>query len=622
MLLGALSVVQVVFLPGYLALRLSRTGTGSLLETGIVVFSLSLLLNYLCVFALTLLGAYTRTAVFVLIIVEAVVALALLVVSRSHPSSLDLELQLPARQQPRKLAGYVTVIAAAALFLSALAALVAAFRFNVFDAWDAIFSWNQWAYAWYSGSVPQHVALYPQLIPANWSMMYLIAGNPELQLFPLSIMPLFGVGILAMFFDVGIRRRRLEYLVGLLLCIVAVWGLQGVLFAKNANAFGGYVDIPVTFMATAALYLLELRNDRRPADWRELALPLVIACAAAVTKANGAYALAVVLLLAILGHVANRVRLSAADWLKSGALALCSLALVPGTWYALKFLDFAAGRDAVNAAGLTQAVEAAAGDLGLATRLLHSVSLLPGSWVTLAALVSVVVLSVKVPRARWVALGVLAPYSLLWAGFLSYDIRNWLPMVPLVAYLAALGFGGLAERRWHADMRLVVSGESRRLPRPAVAVAASIGSICLAVAAALLPTPELVEIELDRQRRIGNPDLNAKVYAALARDPSIAGDLLTDYAYLGFLPELRSDPWRLQNTSRVRVSHLYHKTIETSDLEGRDCLLLCDLVPPEVNQLVEQRIEDGTYWVVFDYRSKPFMAYSDPVSIRLIRVGR
>ncbi len=615
MLLGILSVLQAVFLPGYLALRLSRASTGSRIETWVVSFALSLLINYLWVFVLTLLGLYGRASVFVLVAFEVVALGNLLTKSLRKSGFGKFTITVPDLHQRDRLRTSIVVIASLTLLFALLVSLKSGLRFRVFDSWDAIVSWNTWAYSWFVGEMPRPVSVYPQLWPANWSMMYHIAGSPELQLFPLSTVPLFALAILSMFFDLALRRRRVEYLGAMLFCSVG-------LLVPSGSMFEGYVDLPLAFMAMAAFYTLELRDSRCPAHWRQLALPLLIACAAAVTKFNGLYVLAVVLVLGLIGHLAQRHRLSSKDWGKSAGLVLSTVAAVPGSWFLLKALDFAAGRDASNRFYLNQAVEVAAGSNSIQGRLLHAVSLFPGSWVTFGAIVLIVLIAVRVPRARWVALGVLVPYTILWAMFLSYDLRNLVMMIPVIAYVAAMGLGGLLESGLHADMELKVrefrGSISPRLFR-ALFLLAAVAAVVLLIT---YPTSKVIELELQKQRLIGNPQLNDVLYSVTSQEPNMSGDVLTDYGHLQYLPEFRDDPLRLEHSNSIHVSFLYQKVVTPDSLIGRDYLVLSNLVPPAVEELVTSRIADGSYSLLEEFDSGPFVEYRSPVKVRVIRVNR
>lgn len=611
MLLGLIAIVQAVFLPGYLAMRVGRYRSGSPVETLAVACALSLIINYVLVFTLVLAGAYGRTSALVILVLEGALVAGLAVAALRRSSRFALEFTVLKLRQAGWVKTAATVTALGALAAAALAAGAAMIGSRAFNAWDALVSWNEWAYSWYQGLLPQNVALYPQLIPANWSLMYHISGSPELQAFPLGTIPLLGFAILLMFLDLAIRRRRIEYLGALLLCLAG--GLM-----PSSTTFAGYVDLPLAFMATACFYVIELRSDRRLANWRELLVPLVLACGASVIKLNGMYAVAVVMVLAAAGHVALAPETRRREIAKSGALTALLFASIPGAWYGLKLADFVAGRDAPNQESLNEAVNVAAGSTGLLGRLAHAVALMPGGWLTFAAIAGIVVLAAIVPRSRWVALGILAPYMVLWAAFLSYDLRNLVPVIPLVAYVAAFGVAGLLERRWHVEMGLQVRKLNWQIGRAAIVSAAVAALGVLLLVSSLYPTSKLVDTALASQREIGSPGLNEVLYKALLEDRRATGSVLTDYGHLPYLPGFRSDPIRLESTQDLQVTHLYQKVVTVESLENRDYLVLSNLVPAEVTGIIDERIRLGQYSVIAQHESGPFMEYQSPVVIRVI----
>lgn len=619
MFLCAVAFAQVTFVPGYLALCLFGSKRGSLIETLAVSFALSLLSNYLFVFALAALGLYTRTATLVLVLAEAVLLTGLVIRRYRHETLAGPWLTLPRLRQSATWKSAIVWISCAALALFAAATVRAVLRMNVFDGWDPLFEWNYWAMPWYRGIVPQGTMLYPQLIPANWSVMYTILGSPEIQSVPLSIMPLFVLGVLALFLDLSVRRRRSEYLVALVLCAVALFAIRG-----RISLASGHVDMAVTFLSMVALYLVELKDDRRLNNWREMLLPLLVAAAASVTKPNGLFVLAVVLLLAVAGHYAQRHRLTAAEWMKSGLLAVGVVGVVPGVWYGTKLLDIAAGRDITYYNTLVDVASSEAGRATVGARLLHAATHIPGSWAMVALLVLTVLACLRVPRARWVALGVFVPYTLLWAGFLSYDIRNELLMVPVASYLLALAaIAWLVERRSRdAGLAVLTLGPTPVQGRAVIGIAiASI--VAAAVLAASPPISTLERRHLELQRKIGSESLNKLLYEVQSRQPGIAGSVLTDYHYLETLPGFREDPLRREHNPAIHTMYIWPTSITIDDLRGRDWLLLSDLVPADVQSVVDQRIADKSYTVVFAtdvHRAEN--AYPSDARVRLIRVDR
>ncbi len=615
--MGVIALIQVAFLPGYLALSVFRVRRGSVIETAAVSLSLSLLINYTLVFAFSAAGVYNRTSVLAFLAAEALVAGFLLV--RAATRSHSIETRLPALRQAEAWKSALVVVVATVFGAFGIQALRTSAHVSVFNFWDPIFSWNRWAMTWYGGAVPLDSKLYPQLIPANWSLMYHIMGTPEIQSIPLALMPVFVVALLALFFDLAIRRGRVEYLVALLVC-------AGALFAVRARVSlaSGHVDMAVAFMTAVSFYLVELREDRRLGDWRALALPLICATAAGVTKFNGLLAVIVVLALALWGHAARRRHATRAELAKSVGLVILSLGAVLGTWYGMKLYEIVLGLDSTYYADLSQATASFAGGSDIATRLLHAESLVPGAWLSIAVLGLVIWGSVRLPRTRWVALGILVPYTILWAVFLSYDLRNELVMVPVVAYLVGFVCVDVASRfvRDVGSLR-VTSYRTRAMTGPVAVGLVAVGLVSVAVASLAFPATALEARNIELQRSVGSPALDRDLYAADARLGGVRGELLTDYLYFDYLPHFRSSVVRREHTVTIHALTRVSADITPRDLDGRDWLLLSDELRPETLALVDARVRDGSYSVVFeeDVLAQD-NAYLEPTRVRLIRVNR
>jgi len=616
MALGVLALIQAAFLPGYVALRAFGGMRRSLVESVVLVVSLSLIVNYLFVLGTTVLHVYTRPLVFAFIGVE-ILASAWLGFRHRSARVIPASPIIP-RVRPRGWMQWGLLVASAITVLAFAAfGVAAAARSSVFSAWDPTFSWNEWAYRWFENAVPAGTTMYPQLVPAVWSVIYKVLGNPELQSFPLALMPLFPVLTLAMFFDLGVQKRRFEYFVGAIVCAGAFFLLR-----PQVPLASGFVEPPLVFMVLVPLYLIELQDAPLLRNTRALALPLVIAAAAAVVKFNGGVALIVVVMLGLAGHVANLKALTARDWVASSAVLLGSVAVLPGFWYGWKALDFLAGRDTPNASELVRVSSLATGSTSLMGRLVGAIPLMPGGWFTLLAFTALVLATIGIPRARWVSLGV-AAYTALWAMYLSYDFRNEFLVVPFMTYLMVLGVGALADRLG-IDRSLDVDwGTGWRLGRPVAVTTLAIVAVAVAVASIALPDSRILAHELAAQRRVGVPSLDAELYEQDSRLGGFKGSILTDYAYLRVLPGFRSDPVRLEHNSDLEIDYRARIDLSASDLAGHDYILLSDDVEPEVEAAVQRAIAEKTLTVLFTTDGGiPGQAYGRPVTVRLLRSTR
>jgi hypothetical protein len=184
---------------------------------------------------------------------------------------------------------------------------------------------------------------------------------------------------------------------------------------------------------------------------------------------------------------------------------------------------------------------------------------------------------------------VVAPFTIAWALFFSYDQRNLTMVVPLIGAGIGVGVGSLI--RSHAHIVSSLAKLSAKLP-----VALCLGAIALAVVGVLsarFDDRRLLARQLFLQRTIGEDEVNAAVYAAYG---DIPGKIVTNYTMLtaGFLPGLEEAavPFSFENSEslqltvqRVRATYIL---VRTDTLVGTD-------VPP----FLESRIRTGDYRLLF-----------------------
>jgi len=85
---------------------------------------------------------------------------------------------------------------------------------SVFESYDTIISWNKWAIDWANNSLPTSTWRYPQLLPANWSIIYVLMGTTTVQFFVKAMMPFFTLFILLMIIDLGFAKSNPGFFIG------------------------------------------------------------------------------------------------------------------------------------------------------------------------------------------------------------------------------------------------------------------------------------------------------------------------------------------------------------------------------------------------------------------------
>jgi len=156
---------------------------------------------------------------------------------------------------------------------------------------------NTWAKDFANNILPRQSAHFPQLIPANWSLVYVLTGNSDINFFPKSFMPLFFFGNLLIFWDLALWKRNYLYAIGLI-----IYGLFAPIIFSLVFIADGNADLPVSFFAFLAFYIY-LRMDKQNFEIDKRLLFFLFAAAAAATKLAGYYVFAFTSIISLYGLI-------------------------------------------------------------------------------------------------------------------------------------------------------------------------------------------------------------------------------------------------------------------------------------------------------------------------------
>src|SRR5271165_4734031 len=183
LIVGLIGLLQVVYLPGALLRRCFDVTSNDLLEQAAYTFGLSLIANTWLVSILVSLKAYSAPAVWAIIMAE-ISALVLLAL-RTHKKRAYVSLDVSG----------LTSLASPRTFNAALGTLlalttIAIFGYICYLNWGTVFadnddvaSWDRWAMDWATGRFPTLTSWYPQLMPSNWSLTYVLLGRTDIKMF-------------------------------------------------------------------------------------------------------------------------------------------------------------------------------------------------------------------------------------------------------------------------------------------------------------------------------------------------------------------------------------------------------------------------------------------------------
>jgi hypothetical protein len=248
-LLGILAVIQTVFLPGFIAFNIFNIKTGSAIQKWIYIFAFSLFLNCALVTILTTAGIYKVSVVLIIIAIEIFIIIYFLIFKK-----VKINLNISFRNlisdyisfiKSLSPSGKATLIIASTIILFYVSLIIANIG-TIFYFVDTVnnIHWNTWAIDFSNNIFPKQSSHFPQLIPANWSLSYLIIGEPNVHFFPKSFMPLFFFSNLLMFLDLAISKKRYVYNGGLI-----IYGLFAPIIYNLEFMADGNGDLPVSFFA-------------------------------------------------------------------------------------------------------------------------------------------------------------------------------------------------------------------------------------------------------------------------------------------------------------------------------------------------------------------------------------
>ncbi|MCC6466904.1 MAG: hypothetical protein IT563_01170 [Alphaproteobacteria bacterium] len=532
LLAAVAGALMVAVLPGFLA----WLGTG--LPFGWMawpaVLALSLVANFQVTFYLTL-GGINRVESQAVLAALLLACCAALLTSRRRGAEYGAAAASAAA--PLRRGATAPFLVAALAFLAGISAAALLQRLalghtGVFEAWDAVVSWNRWAADWRRGISPRNTYGYPQLVPAAWATTYLWLGTDRIEFVAKGLMALFPLAVAALYVDLYLRTRWPAALAAL-----AAWPVLLLrVFPEIVDS--GYVDVPVAFFILLCVHLLFLARSGLAGRGRAWLLAAACAAGAVLSKQAGWLAFAV-----LLASLAAAYRPGDSSWRRDAARALAAFALLAGPALAHQYLGMWRGADPGNFTYVTSTIyggETLLGRIGRALlvdtpRALEALLPAPAG---VALLLALLLAALRLPAGRRCWLGLVLPYYLLWAMFFSYDLRNFMPAVPLLCLGLGLGVQSLAQALGlyrEAGTSAPEKPAGRRAPALALAAMSAV------LALSLLPQStreDLLRRSEAERLRSGDAEMNAALLEH-ARRAGFAGRIFTTHAPLARIPGLQ-----------------------------------------------------------------------------------
>ena len=430
-LLGLLSFVQILFLPGFLIIKIFRIKSDSSIQKFLYLFGLSLSFNYFLVSALVFLKIYFALTIFIIFFIEILIFIYFWV-----KGNFKFSFNKPVKEfysnflnYFRKLAGiHQYLFLLSCLLLLFFIALIFVNSSTTYYFFDTI-RIKMWAQTWASNNFMVY-SHYPQLTATNSSINYLFINNDTVDFFSKAIMPLFFIGILLIFLDLYFRTESIVFLIGFILYSYILLVFYGILFISDFNN-----DIPVSFFSFLSFYVI-LTRKKSAFDLQIVLLAAFFAVSAANTKLVGLYAVALSGIWILLYLYNNRNSISKEEIIKT--VSILGVIYIFGLfWYLIFPLLMSQGVGASPYRPFD----------GLFDSFFYGMHLITVSFGRLFSIIIFISLIAGIfTKAKNLILFVIAPLFFIWAFWYSYDCRNLSLIIPFTVYAAGYGLVSLVKK--------------------------------------------------------------------------------------------------------------------------------------------------------------------------------
>jgi len=411
MFLGILSIFQVLFLPGTLV-HFIFLRNEPFLKNIPIILSISVTCNALFGFYAEKLNLF-NTSTFISLIIFEIILLIILLAKSTNNEKYNFNINIKDFNFSGLLASFF-ILTTFIFFYSRTG--------NVFSAYDAIVSWNNWAQSWYLGTSPIKTEFYPQLLPINIAISNLICGHDTVNL------QIFSYFIFLSFFPLSllIIFKFYEYFDSLNVNLALIFSLifLGWPFYKTIIHQIGYVDVPVMCLSFISLsyVIFSFYSSDKSIARKYIFLAIFVAAGAAFTKQAGIFIAIIVLFLSL--YVSHQKSLFKNSLIKFFCIISIVYFLVFLLWYFEAYLNYLEGSNISLIKFHTNDIYSGKPFI---ERILDSFDSYKKEYFLI--LISVPVLLVKKYKF-YSAIGLM--YSFIWILFFTYSARNFLLAIPFL----------------------------------------------------------------------------------------------------------------------------------------------------------------------------------------------
>ncbi|MDF2940370.1 MAG: hypothetical protein K0R66_1012 [Gammaproteobacteria bacterium] len=515
LILGLLGVLQAIFLPGFLVIRSFKLSF-PWLRALVFACALSLSLNYIVGLSLVSLHCYTTFVMQALVFIELLALAYLLRQDCLKPVNWH-QIKRPFAElyQQNPAVSFIVFLVLLVYLYQALSNFG-----SIFTEWDAVVSWNHWAIEWSYNQFSSGTDHYPQLLPINFSIPYVLIGGLsgplKLQAFAKIIALLLSLLPLLALLDLSSSTKKPAYLWSLIFIALTYW----LIYRDSIGA--GYADVPVSILGFIGFYALILATQsEKPLSY--IVLGTMVCAGAAVTKQAGCY---VALLYPVLVYVLYSHRhysLQKSIGLILGQYASLSVIILP--WYLYNQHLINAGLNGSEIGFVTSQIY---GNISIGQRVFEAFREI--KFAIWFCLFFSFIHACYNKEWRICFAVIVIPYVFIWAFCFSYDLRNLALIIPWIGFAA--GFG-LLELFSKPGLQSFVKKLSRV---NTLSLLVGLVVVIAVLSCGPMRNEKLQAHELQQEQQLGG-DVGLWLYQYQAMN-GLSGKIDTDWQYLAYLPGL------------------------------------------------------------------------------------
>lgn len=603
LIFAILGLIQVVWLPGWLiSYSLSQIKKNILLRI-FVSFALSMIINSFIVFILTLSHIYTTGILLSIIFLEII---ALVLTERRNIAFLFRQniswaidkmadsyknilshsnkwLEEEILSKPNKTFRIISLT----LSLLTISYLIYLFFSNVgtlFNLSDAIFSWNRWAVQWSQNILPTDTWEYPQLLPTNWSIFYILLGQSG-EFLAKIIMPLFSILLALSLFSFGIIKKKMSFI----LSVFTIFFLARIMNGYEILVTEGYADTAVSFFSLVPLIILYHLYSEKNLEIEKikkyLYVGMIFVISALLTKQMGIY-IAIIYLIAII-HLSFRATINAKQTTRIILIYLGLIFAFVLPYYIYREISINIGQDSSVIPTINTLIHGS-NDSWLNILFNALVYIVRKSYLIIVIyFISAVYLLFKEKYASTLFALPAILLTIFWGLFLSYDSRNLTFAIFLLGICLALAIEHLVSNNKIRDFFIRI-----RIYVLFVFI------VVLALISSPILTSKINRYYEREKRTIYNQELsvNISTYFASHNDNK---KIYSNFALLHFLPNTKNRLLELNPEHFTNADNFakYFETIGRSDI---GYVLATNYSKKEIIADVKQKIKQGKFTEIFD----------------------